>query len=88
MKPFVYKTDILSNGWSLGVTFDDNYKVYLKDERFGKVYIRFENWIEDYMVWAEFKKAWKTEFILENPDWNKEIFEIDIKNNTFDINKK
>ena len=44
--------------------------------------------IEDYMVNAEFKKAGKTNIILEDSNGNKEVFEIDIKINSYVINKK
>lgn len=84
----VYKTTILANGSSIGAVFDDSYKVYLEDESFGKVYIIKDENIKDYMINAEFKKTGKTNLILEDPKGNKEIYEIDIKNNTYEINKK
>ena len=84
----VYNTTVLVNGGSAGAVFDDSYNVYLEDDSFGKVYIVKEPHIDDYMVNAEFKKAGKTNIILEDLDGNKEVFEIDIKNNSYDINKK
>lgn len=84
----VYNTTVLTNGGSVGAVFDDSYNVYLEDSSYGKVYITYNEGIEDYMVNAEFKKAGKTNIILEDPKGNKTIFEIDIKNNTYDINKK
>ena len=84
----VYNTTVLVNGGSAGAIFDDSYNVYLEDESFGKVYIIKDQNIEDYMVNAEFKKAGKTNLILEDSNGNKEIYEINIKNNSYDINKK
>ena len=84
----VYNTTVLTNGGSAGAIFDDSYKVYLEDDSFGKVYITYNNALEDYMVNAEFKKAGKTNIILEDKNGNKEIYEIDIKNSSYDINKK
>ena len=84
----VYNTAVLVNGGSAGAVFDDSYNVYLEDESFGKVYIVKDKNIEDYMVIAEFKKAGKTNLILEDLNGHKEIYEIDIKNNSYDINKK
>ena len=60
----------------------------MEDSSFGKVYITYNQAIEDYMVNAEFIKAGKTNIILEDSKGNKEIYEIDIKVNTYDINKK
>ena len=84
----VYNTTVLVNGGSAGAIFDNSYNVYLEDESFGKVYIIKDQNIEDYMVNAEFKKAGKTNLILEDSNGNKEIYEINIKNNSYDINKK
>lgn len=83
-----YNTTVLVNGGSLGAVFDDSYNVYLEDESFGKVYIVKDKNIDDYMVNAEFKKAGKTNLILEDSIGNKEVYEIDIKSNSYDINKK
>ena len=85
-KPAVYNTTIFVNGEEH--KFDNTYKVYLTDESFGKVYIVFEKNIDDYMVNAEFKKAGKAELVLESPKGEKEIFEIDIKDHTYSVNKK
>ncbi len=85
-KPTVYNTTIFVNGEEH--KFDNTYKVYLTDESFGKVYIVFEKNIDDYMVNAEFKKAGKAELVLESPKGEKEIYEIDIKDHTYSVNKK
>ena len=69
INPPVYSTDILFNGEKY--KFDDNYKVYLTDDKYGELSIRYESGIEDWKVHAEFKKAGKTEFILESPDGKK-----------------
>lgn len=83
-----YKTTLLTSGGSAGAVFDDSYKVYLEDDKLGDVYIEYDNGLEDYMVYAEFKKAGKTNLILEDQNGNKEIFEIDVKSDSYDINKK
>ena len=83
-----YNTTILVNGGEKGASFDDTYNVYLEDQSYGKVYIIKDQNLDDYMINAEFKKTGKTNVIIEDPDGNKEIFEIDIKNNSFEINKK
>ena len=84
----VYNTTVLTNGGSAGAVFDDTYNVYLDDSSYGRVYITYDEGLEDYMVNAEFKKAGKTNIILEDSNGNKEVYEIDIKNSSYDINKK
>ena len=84
----VYNTTVLTNGGDAGATFDDNYNVYLEDSKYGKVYIVYDEGLEDYVVNAEFTRAGKTNLILEDSNGNKTIFEIDIKSHSYDINKK
>ena len=77
-----YNTTILASGGSEGIVFDDKYKVYLKDKEYGDVYIVYEENIEDYMVNASFTKIGKTEFIIESPNGEEAVFELDIKRDT------
>ena len=83
-----YNTTVLVNGGKYGALFDDSYNVYLENNKFGNVHIEYDEGLEDYKVDAEFKKAGKTNLILEDSNGNKTIFEIDIKRNNYDINKK
>ena len=86
LNPPVYSTDILANGEEY--KFDNQYKVYLLDSKYGDVNIRYEEGIESWMVHAEFKHAGKTEFVLESPSGEKNIFDITIERDTYKINKK
>ena len=86
MNPSIYSTDILINGEKY--KFDDNYKVYLTDNKYGKLSIRYENGIEDWMIHAEFKQAGKTEFVLLAPDGKKTTFDLVIKRDTYTIVEK
>ena len=83
-----YNTVVLTNNGEAGAVFDNTYIVYLEDSRYGDVSIKYDDAIEDYLVEAKFKKAGKTNLILEDSNGNKEIYEIYIKNNDLDINKK
>ena len=83
-----YNTTILVSGGSEGIVFDDSYKVYIKDEEYGKLYITYNNNLEDYMVNAEFKKPGDTEFIIETPSGEKTIFNIKIQKNTYSLERK
>ena len=84
----VYNTILLVSGENNEITFDDTYNVYLKDEKHGRVFIEYDEGLEDYLVNAEFVKAGKTELIIESPDGNKTVYDIDIKSNSYDLNKK
>lgn len=83
-----YNTVVLTNNGEAGAVFDNTYTVYLEDSSYGDVSIKYDDGLEDYLIEAKFKKTGKTNLILEDSNGNKEIYEIDIKNNDFDINKK
>ena len=85
IKPYVYSTEILANGEKY--QFDDSYKVYLVDKKFGELSIKYEQGIEDWMVHAEFKKAGKTQFVLESPDGEKRTFDSTIKRDTYSFDE-
>ena len=86
LKPFVYTTDILSSGERY--TFDDTYKAYLVDKKYGELNIVYVDNIESFMVHAEFKKAGKTKFVLESPLGKKTTFDINIKSDSYDVEEK
>ena len=58
------------------------------NEKIGKVYIRYDEGLECYVVEADFVKAGKTNLILEDQKGNKTVFEIDVKRDSCDIKKK
>ncbi len=75
--------------------FDDTYKVSLGDEKYGEVsIIKHEFDLEDgeqeilYCVNAKFTRTGKTEIILESPNNEKKIYDIEIGNNTYDIEER
>ena len=88
LDPPVYNTDILSNGGKDGAVFDDTYKVYLADKSYGELYIKYEDGVEDWFIGAKFRKAGKTEVILEAPNGEKTVFDITIKRDTYHITKR
>lgn len=83
-----YNTTILVSDSETDEVFDDTYKVYLEDDKLGKVHIEYDESLEAYKVDAEFKKAGTTNLVLEDSNGNKTIYEIDIKRNTYNITKK
>ena len=84
--PYVYSTDFLSNNEKH--PFDDTYKAYFADDSFGKLTIVYDDHIEDWFLHAEVVKAGKTEFTLESPTGEKMVYEITIKRDTYDLNRK
>ena len=88
LNPPEYKTIILSNGGRMGITFDDTYRAYLTDAKYGELHIEYEDGLEDWVLNANFKKAGKTEVVLEAPNGEKTMFDITIKRETFDMTKK
>jgi len=86
LNPPIYSTDILVNGEKY--QFDDSYKVYLVDKKYGDLSIKYETGLEEWMVHAEFKKAGKTEFVLESPNGTKILFDISIRRDTYTIKEK
>ena len=83
-----YNTTLLVSDSETGEVFDDSYKVYLENEKIGKVNIEYDESLEDYKINAEFKRAGKTNLVLEDSNGNKKIYEIDVKRNTYNITKK
>ncbi len=82
-----YNTTVLVSGGGAGITFDDTYTVSLKDDKYGKLYIVYEENIEDYMVNAEFTKIGKTEFTLTSPNGEEYLFEITIERDTYEVKR-
>ena len=86
MKPPVYSTYILSNNKKY--QFDDSYKAYLLDKKFGDLKIECDDETKDCMIHANFKKAGKTELILESADGKKIVFELSIERSKYTMEVK
>lgn len=88
LNPPIYDTTLMINGGKLDVTFDNTYKAYFTDESYGETYFKYENGIEDWELNAKFKKAGKTELVLESPDGEKTTFEVTVERYTLNVTKK
>ena len=86
IKPPVYDTEILLN--SEKNNFDDTYHTYLVDSKYGELNIEYEPVIDSYSVHAKLKKAGSTEFVIESPEGEKKVYEIDIERDTFKVKPK
>lgn len=86
INPPIYDTYILSNVEKY--QFDESSKAYLSNKKYGNLKIECADETEDCMIHAEFKKAGKTELILETADGKKTIFDITIRRDTYTIKEK
>ena len=86
IEPPIYSTNLLSNGESY--QFDDTYKAYLLDKKYGDLRIECEEGTKDCIIYADFKRAGKTELILESPEGKKTTFNISIRRDTYSIKEK
>ncbi|MBR2712133.1 MAG: hypothetical protein IKE73_00325 [Bacilli bacterium] len=79
--PPVYDTYLLSSGDKY--TFDDSYKAYLEDSKYGDMDIVYDQ--DTWTIHVVFKKAGNTKFILESPDGKKRTFKIKIERDYYDF---
>lgn len=84
--PPVYSTQVLSSNSEH--YFDDTYRVYLTNKKVGDVEIKYIDSIEEYMIDAKFKRAGKTDLVIEGPNGDKQIYTLDVIRNSYNINKK
>lgn len=81
----VYNTTVLVSGGSLNIEFDDTYTAALEDEKYGEVFIVYDEGIESYMVNAAFKKTGATKLNLTAPDGTTRTFELVISRDTYTV---
>ena len=85
LKPKIYSTDIFLSGEKH--QFDDTYKAYFDDSKYGDLSIEYEKDLDCYLLHADFKKGGKTKFTLESASGEKQVYEITIKTDTFKYKK-
>ena len=84
-----YNTDLLLSGSeTCGIEYDDSYSVSLADESYGTVSIGYEEAIESFLVRASFTKTGHTELILESPDGERHVYELDIERYSYEVSRK
>lgn len=86
LKPYVYQTDVLLS--SDENNFDNTYKVYLEDNKYGDVEIKYEEGIDTYLVHAQFKKEGSTVLILESQTGEKAEYKLTVSIDKYSIDKK
>ena len=68
--------------------YDDTYKAYLEDSSYGDLSIKYMDSIESYCIYASLKKPGNTKVILEDPNGNKQYFNIKIGKQTYSFDEK
>ena len=86
LNPPIYSTEIMGNGEEY--KFDDSYAVYLTDEEYGDVEIKYDDALENYMIHADFKRAGDTVLTLVSPDGVKEEYDLHIERQTYEITRR
>ena len=85
INPKIYNTTLLLSGGEEGIEFDSTYTVTLEDSKYGEAYIDYIESIEAYALNVRCKKAGKTKVILKSPDGIEKVYDVTIKNNTYNI---
>ena len=81
LNPYIYSTELLSTIDDKDIT--NEYKVSLKDSKYGDVSIKYIESIDSYMVHADFKKNGKTELIIETPEGEIKKYDLTIEMDTY-----
>lgn len=82
----VYETTLRCSSEEL--YFDENYDVYISDNKLGEVSVEYEDQIEDYCIHSKFYKTGDTELTIESPDGDIREFELQIGKNTYSLDGK
>ena len=85
--PYTYNTTLMIGDGSRGAVFDETYEVSM-DPRYGEVKIDYSEGIETYMLDAAFRRAGTTEVVLKAPDGTQTVFEVKIRYDSYDLQKK
>lgn len=86
LNPYKYSTELLSEIDNKEIT--NEYQVFLKDKKYGDVYIEYIKEIKSYMVHADFKKNGKTELIVKTPEGKIKKYALTIEMDTYKIKEK
>ena len=83
INPSTYDTSIKCSDEN--IIFDNTYKAYLEDSKYGNLKIKYNNSIESYCINASFKKQGDTKVILEDSNGNKKYYNIHIGKMTYSL---
>jgi len=86
LNPPVYSSEIMSS--DPDHPFDDTCRVYLAEDKYGSVEIRYLDSLEDYVVHADFKRAGRTTMTIESPSGETREYDILIDQSTYEISPR
>lgn len=66
--------------------YDDSYKVYLENEKYGTVSLKYYDEINDYCIEAIFHTTGNTKLILDDQKGNVTKYDLSIGKNTYELN--
>ena len=84
MDRHVYNTSFFPEG----IELKGDETIRLADDRYGKLEIVYNDTLEEYMVKASFTKTGKTEVIIETPEGETHLYDLDISRNSFEVTPK
>lgn len=85
---FVYNTTIISSSFYDNGLLNEKCNVYLEDDSIGKVNIEYSESLKCYIIGAKFTKAGKTNLIIVDENNKKNVYELNVGNNTYEVIKK
>lgn len=85
--PIKYETTVMTSGGDSGMTFDENYRAYLKNSGLGEVRIVYDEGVESYALEGAFTHAGETELVLEDEAGNRTMFKLVVKNDNTEVER-
>jgi len=86
LHPPVYSFEALLAGSKY--QFDDSYKAYLTEDKYGEAKIIYLDSLENYAVHVDLKKAGQTTLVLESPAGEKMEFDLNAERDWYEITRK
>ena len=86
LNPYKYSTELFSTIDDKDIT--NEYKVSLKDNKYGDVSIKYIESIDSYMIHADFKKNGRTILIIETPEGKTKEYDLTIEMDTYQLEEK
>ena len=65
--------------------YDDTYKIYLEDEKYGKINVEFNEELNTYCMNVEFHTTGETKLVIDDQKGNVNKYDLTISKNTFDL---
>ena len=67
--------------------YNENYKVYLEDKKYGEVFLKYEERIDAYCLQGKFIKSGKTKLTIEDPNGKKRVYDLKIGQTSYTLSE-